>query len=170
MSKKYLSRVFARWRVRRKKNFLRRREKILAVKFFGGSGGDRTLDLGLKRPLLYQLSYRPKTRVKSKNLFLLFRASPGRQTFREAKSLQDPNGTERRKSVCTFSSERRRVGKLFAKRKVYKTQASEIKMQTQIAINTLILYRAYFSVKPLTAHSQPVQYQRSNNHGGNNEP
>ena len=25
----------------------------------GGSAGDRTRDLGLKRPLLYQLSYRP---------------------------------------------------------------------------------------------------------------
>lgn len=30
----------------------------------GGSGGDRTRDLGLKRPLLYQLSYRPVLRFQ----------------------------------------------------------------------------------------------------------
>jgi hypothetical protein len=29
--------------------------------FFGATAGDRTQDLGLKRPLLYQLSYRRKS-------------------------------------------------------------------------------------------------------------
>ena len=31
---------------------------------FGGSAGDRTRDLGLKRPLLYQLSYRSVEKCK----------------------------------------------------------------------------------------------------------